>query len=175
MALHLEVRSLGASAMIFCRFRKGGSSAYGIVQDTSVLEVEGDLYGEFKPTGLEYRLDDLEILVPVIPGTFYAIGSNYRDHIIGRAKVRGRAPRFYDVPRVGYRANSALIPHGADIIKPSDAGPNFEYEGELVAVIGKTLRRASLGRGNGGYIRLDHWQRCQRTRLAGGGPDNFAQ
>ena len=53
----------------------------------------------------------------------------------------GREPIFYDKPRVGYRANSALTAHDTDIVKLADAGPRFEYEGELVAVIGKSARR----------------------------------
>ena len=50
-----------------------------------------------------------KLLVPVVPPTFYAIGSNYKNHVVGRAEVKGTAPKFYERPRVGYRANSALI------------------------------------------------------------------
>ena len=48
---------------------------------------------------------------------------------IGRAKVKGSAPKFYERPRVGYRANSALIPTGEEIVKPKDAGPQLRIRG----------------------------------------------
>ena len=85
----------------------------------------------------------MKLLVPVLPPTFYAIGSNYRNHVEGRAKVRGTAPKFYETPRVGYRANSALIATDETIVKPKDAGERLEYEGELVAVMGKCVRNVT--------------------------------
>jgi 2-keto-4-pentenoate hydratase/2-oxohepta-3-ene-1,7-dioic acid hydratase in catechol pathway len=129
--------------MIWCRFQKDKLVAYGIVEGDMVTAVEGDPFSHYRTTASKFKLSEIKLLVPVIPGTFYAIGSNYRNHVVGRAKVKGTAPRFYDAPRVGYRANSALIATGEDIVKPKDAGPRFEYEGELVAVIGKPARRVS--------------------------------
>ena len=96
--------------------------------------------------------------MPVDPRTFYAIGSNYHNHIVGRAQVKGTAPKFYDTPRVGYRANSALIATNENIVKPKDAGPNFEYEGELVAVIGKRRSNVTPDASCRLHHRLDHRQ-----------------
>jgi 2-keto-4-pentenoate hydratase/2-oxohepta-3-ene-1,7-dioic acid hydratase in catechol pathway len=117
----------------------------------------------------------------VIPPTFYAIGSNYRDHIVGRAKVKGTVPKFYDRPRVGYRANSALVADGEDIVKPADAGPDFQYEGELVAVIGKTARNVTpeeaekciFGWTIGNDVSERTWQREDPTNLRGKNADTF--
>src|SRR5277367_5859247 len=129
--------------MIFCRFRKSNRVSYGIVEDDVVRAIEGDPFAGYKLAAERFALRDIELLVPVTPGTFYAIGSNYRNHVVGRAKVKGRDPIFYETPRVGYRANSALLPHEGDIVKPAGSGPKFEYEAELVAVIGKPARRVS--------------------------------
>src|SRR5436190_23363740 len=104
--------------MIWCRYQLGGSVSYGIVEDDRVVEVEGDPFAGYKTTARRHRRDEIKLLIPVIPGTFYAIGSNYRSHIVERAKVKGTAPKFYERPRVGYRANSALIASGEDITKP---------------------------------------------------------
>jgi len=118
----------------------------------------------------------------VIPPTFYAIGSNYRNHVIERSKVKGfKEPKFYDRPRVGYRANSALIPSGANIVKPRDSGPRFEYEGELVAVVGKTMRnvtpdeatRGIFGWTIGNDITERDWQKNDPTNLRGKNADTF--
>src|SRR3984885_2975484 len=129
--------------MIFCRFRKSNRVSYGIVEGVVVRAFEGDPFTGYKLSSTRFPLREVELLVPVMPGTFYAIGSNYRNHVVGRAKVKGRDPIFYKTPRVGYRANSALLPHQADIVKPADAGPRFEYEAELVAVIGKSAKQVS--------------------------------
>lgn len=64
----------------------------------------------------------MKLLVPVIPGTFYCAGANYRDHIVKRAQLKGVEPKFWPKPEIGYRANNALIAHGENIVKPAGAG-----------------------------------------------------
>jgi 2-keto-4-pentenoate hydratase/2-oxohepta-3-ene-1,7-dioic acid hydratase in catechol pathway len=167
--------------MIWCRFQKDGFVSYGIVEDDSVVAVEGDPFADYRTTTSKFTLSEIKLLVPVIPGTFYAIGSNYRNHVIGRAQVKGTAPKFYDTPRVGYRANSALIATEDNIVKPRDAGPRFEYEGELVAVIGKPARRVSskeaadciFGWTIGNDLTERDWQRDDPTNLRGKNADTF--
>ena len=130
--------------MIWCRFQNGASVSYGIVEGDTVIAVDGGPFSPHSRTSTRHELSDVKLLVPVLPPTFYAIGSNYRTHVIERSKAKGfKEPKFYDRPRVGYRANSALIATGDDIVKPKDSGPRFEYEGELVAVIGKRCRNVS--------------------------------
>jgi 2-keto-4-pentenoate hydratase/2-oxohepta-3-ene-1,7-dioic acid hydratase in catechol pathway len=165
----------------FCRFQKGGQVSYGIVDDQVIRRIDGDPFHGYTLTNERFTLAEAQLLVPVLPGTFYAIGSNYRDHVIGMAKAHGREPVFYDRPRVGYRANSALIPHGADIVKPADAGPRFEYEGELVAVIGKTARKVSpdealgciFGWTIGNDVSERDWQAKDPTNIRSKNADTF--
>ena len=168
--------------MLWCRFDKDGWPTYGIVEDDSVFDIEGDPFRGYERTSVKYKLADVKLLVPVIPPTFYATGSNYRNHVIERSKVKGfKEPKFYDRPRVGYRANSALIPSGADIVKPQDSGPRFEYEGELVAVVGKTMRNVSpeeatkgiFGWTIGNDITERDWQKNDPTNLRGKNADTF--
>ncbi len=167
--------------MIFCRFRKDASVSYGIVEDDRVRTIDGDPFNGYKTSSTVQALEGLELLVPVVPPTFYAIGSNYHNHIVGIAKDRGREPKFYDTPRVGYRANSALVPSGADIVKPVDSGPRFEYEGEIVAVIGKTIRNvdanqakeAILGWTIGNDVSERDWQAKDPTNIRGKNCDTF--
>jgi 2-keto-4-pentenoate hydratase/2-oxohepta-3-ene-1,7-dioic acid hydratase in catechol pathway len=167
--------------MIWCRFQKDTFVAYGLVEGDNVVAVDGDPFAGHRITSQRFPLSTVKLLVPVLPGTFYAIGSNYRDHVVGRAKVKGTAPKFYDSPRVGYRANSALIATEDDIVKPKDAGPRFEYEGELVAVIGKRARRVTpeqaadciLGWTIGNDLTERDWQRDDPTNLRGKNADTF--
>src|SRR5258708_4224195 len=129
--------------MIWCRFQIDRAIAYGIVEGDYVTAVDGDPFAAHRLTADAYRLSEVRLLVPVLPPTFYAIGSNYRNHVEGRAKIKGTAPKFYETPRVGYRANSALIATNETIVKPNDAGEHFEYEAELVAVIGRPARNVT--------------------------------
>jgi 2-keto-4-pentenoate hydratase/2-oxohepta-3-ene-1,7-dioic acid hydratase in catechol pathway len=171
--------------MIFCRFKKSNrvshQATYGIVEDDVVRAIDGDPFNGYKLTAERFRLREVELLVPVIPGTFYAIGSNYHNHVVGRAKVKGRDPIFYKTPRVGYRANSALVAHEAEIVKPADAGPRFEYEAELVAVLGKSARKVSpseaaeciFGWTIGNDLTERDWQARDPTNLRGKNADTF--
>lgn len=130
-------------SQIWCRFEADGAASCGLVEDDTVVRVDGMPWGEHRATSDRRRLSDVRLLVPVVPGTFYCAGSNYRDHIVKRAALFGRKPNIPTRPDIGYRANNALCAHGDDIVKPADSGDVFEYEGELVAVFGKTARKVS--------------------------------
>lgn len=66
-------------------------------------------------------------------GKVLCVGLNYADHA---KESKMEAPSF---PTVFVRFNSNLIPHGATLVRP-DASDKFDYEGEVVAVIGKAGR-----------------------------------
>jgi 2-keto-4-pentenoate hydratase/2-oxohepta-3-ene-1,7-dioic acid hydratase in catechol pathway len=168
-------------SVLWCRFQNGGKPSCGIVEGDRIIAVEGDPFSEYRRTARSVSLADARLLVPVVPPTFYAIGSNYKNHVVGRAEVKGTAPKFYERPRVGYRANSALIPTGDAIVKPKDAGANFEYEGEIVAVVGKTMRNVSpqeatagiFGWTIGNDVTERDWQKNDPTNLRAKNSDTF--
>jgi 2-keto-4-pentenoate hydratase/2-oxohepta-3-ene-1,7-dioic acid hydratase in catechol pathway len=168
--------------MLWCRFEKDGRVHYGLVEGETVTAVDGDPFSQHRATNTKFPLADVKLLVPVIPPTFYAIGSNYRNHVIERSRIKGfKEPKFYDRPRVGYRANSALIASGEDIVKPKDSGPRFEYEGELVAVIGRRCRNVTSAEAQacifgwtiGNDITERDWQKNDPTNLRGKNSDTF--
>jgi 2-keto-4-pentenoate hydratase/2-oxohepta-3-ene-1,7-dioic acid hydratase in catechol pathway len=76
---------------------------------------------------------------PVIPRNFYAAELNYRAHIEW-ANRRGAGHKVPEQPDVGYRSASALTGSGHDIVIPADSPGPVEYEGELVAVIGRRAK-----------------------------------
>lgn len=173
--------SAGDNRKTYCRFAANGTVSYGLVEDRTIFAIDGSPFGEHAKTGASYGVEQVRLLPPVLPGTFYAVGSNYRNHILGMAAKRGREPRFYDAPRVGYRANSALIGHDDEIVKPASAGPKFEYEAELVAVIGRTARKVSADEGEacifgwtiGNDISERDWQASDVTNLRSKNADTF--
>jgi 2-keto-4-pentenoate hydratase/2-oxohepta-3-ene-1,7-dioic acid hydratase in catechol pathway len=167
--------------MQWCRIQTPEGPRFGMVADESVVLVEGTPFDNVTPTGETVPLSEAQLLVPVVPGTFYAIGSNYRDHVEKMAKVMKREPVFYERPRVGYRANSALIAHGEDIVKPADSSDEFQYEAELVAVIGKSGRHVTpaeardliFGWTIGNDVSERNWQRNDPTNIRGKNSDTF--
>lgn len=83
------------------------------------------------------NLDTVELLPPIPnPEKIVCIGLNYFDH---SAESGFKQPDF---PTIFSRFNSSLIAHGDPILRP-EVSEQLDYEGELVAVIGKTARDVS--------------------------------
>lgn len=79
-------------------------------------------------------IDAVELLPPLShPEKIVCVGLNYVDH---SAESGFKQP---DYPTIFGRFNSSLIAHGAPILRPSFS-EQLDYEGELVAVIGKAGR-----------------------------------
>ncbi len=111
---------------------------------------------------------------------FYAAGLNYRAHIEW-ANSRGASHKVPAQPDIGYRAASALILDGEEIVIPADSPGPVEYEGELVAVIGTRARNLSeasalecvLGYTLGNDVSERGWQRSDRTLWRAKSADTF--
>ena len=79
-------------------------------------------------------LSGLHVLPPVLkPGKAFAIGLNYIDHA---AESKFDLPKF---PVVFQRFASSWVAHGEALVRPH-VSVQFDYEAELVAVIGKAGR-----------------------------------
>ena len=124
--------------MRWIRYQGPNGTRYGIVEGETIAEIETTPFDAWQRTGATAALHAVKTLVPVIPGTFYAIGANYLAHAaaFGSPQVAAKGP---DRPQPGYRANSALCAHDEAIVIPAESG-GIQYEAELVVVIGKTAR-----------------------------------
>lgn len=116
---------------------------------------------------------------------FYAAGLNFRSHIEWtNQRDKDRAGGGYKVPAqadTGYRSTNALIAHDEEIVIPADATDQIEYEGELVAVIGrkaKFLTEANAldcvaGYTLGNDVSERSWQNSDRTLWRAKNADTF--
>jgi 2-keto-4-pentenoate hydratase/2-oxohepta-3-ene-1,7-dioic acid hydratase in catechol pathway len=129
--------------MRWIRFENNGRAVYGILDGDTVTEVEGDPFAGYEKTSRRRPFSSVKLLVPVVPRTFYCAGLNYAEHVIEAARKRGQEPNLPKAADIGYRANNALVAHGESIVLPKDAGERCQYEGELVAVIGKQAKHLS--------------------------------
>lgn len=168
--------------MRWLRFSLSGRTAYGIMDGDKVTEVSGDPFSGWEKTSQVHRFADVTVEVPVIPKTFYAVGLNYTEHVREVAAKRGEEPNLPSQPDVGYRANTGLIAHGAPIVVPADASEAVQYEGEIVAVIGRQAKGLSedealgclLGYTIGNDVSERTWQRSDRTLWRAKNTDTFA-
>lgn len=87
------------------------------------LDVDGEDLGE-------WALDEVELLAPILaPGTIYAFGLNYADHV---AEMGHEPP---ETPTVFVKVSTSVTAPGGPIVCPKVVR-RLDYEGELAVVIG---------------------------------------
>ena len=162
--------------MRFARIEIDARPAWGLVgADVIHLLRESPLRADPAPTGQVVPCAGAVYLPPVVPPVFYAVGLNYRGH------VEHALAKLPERPEVGYRANNALTGHGSPIVRPAGVEGRFEAEGEVVAVIGRTLRRASYPEAQAGVfgwtigndVSARAWQNEDRTFWRSKNSDTF--
>lgn len=137
-------------------FSIDGRNSFGIVSDAGVIDAGARLKGEFDSLrdvlsagalnllrGMvtiqpDHALSDVKFL-PVIPdpaAKFLCVGVNYLPHI----REMGR--ELPDRPVVFVRFADSLVGHGQPMLRPT-VSEEFDFEGELAVVIGKTARKVA--------------------------------
>jgi len=130
--------------------------------------------------GRRFPVGQARWLPPVMPPNFYAAGLNFRAHIEW-ANTRGGNYKVPEQADIGYRSNNALIGSGHDIVIPGDSTGPVEYEGELVAVIGRAAKNVSeakaldyvAGYTLGNDVSERSWQKSDRTLWRAKNTDTF--
>ncbi|MDC0035093.1 fumarylacetoacetate hydrolase family protein [Chloroflexi bacterium] len=167
--------------MKWIRCEKKDKVFYGLLQGNTVTKVDGSPFDVYKTTSQKFDLEEIKILPPVIPKTFYAAGINYKKHVLEAAALLNREPNLPEKADIGYRANNAIIGHGDPIVIPKDATDKIHYEAELVVVIGKTAKNVSmqnslnyvLGYTVGNDVSERAWQASDRTLWRAKNTDTF--
>lgn len=168
--------------MRWARFDDGGEPRFAIVEaDGTFAEVDGEPFGEYGRTGRRLLREQMRLLPPVAPTNFYAVGYNYLGHTNEAAEFLQRQQKAPKKPDVGYRAAGALVADGDDIVIPRGSEGLLQYEGELVAVIGKKskyLKESAvpgclLGYTIGNDVSERAWQRTDRTIWRAKNSDTF--
>lgn len=157
--------------MKFGRFQQQDRVFYGLVEGEQVIELDGSPFTSYKPTSNAYLLSSLKILTPCEPRNFYCAGLNYAAHIEWAAKRKGLAVKLPEKADVGYRSPNALCATDEAIVIPADATEMVQFEGELVAVVGKTAKHLTeenalsciLGYTLGNDVSERSWQKADRT------------
>jgi 2-keto-4-pentenoate hydratase/2-oxohepta-3-ene-1,7-dioic acid hydratase in catechol pathway len=167
--------------MRWIHFTTADRTAYGILEDDTIVETEGDIFAGWSRTARRHHLAEVKIEIPVMPRTFFCAGLNYVAHVKEGAARRGEVPNIPTRPEIGYRAQNALVAHGEDVVIPRDATEKIHYEGELVVVIGKQARNLSeadamscvFGYTIGNDVSERTWQKSDRTFYRSKNTDTF--
>jgi len=118
----------------FVRYLANGDSpAWGLLEGDSIRKVSANPVGPHQPTGDTIGAFEAHLLAPAEPPKIFAVGRNYKSHLGDRP-----APKQ---PEIFFKPITALQNPGGDIVIPQGA-KNVHFEGELVLVIGKKLKKA---------------------------------
>ncbi|MFQ5848186.1 MAG: fumarylacetoacetate hydrolase family protein [Candidatus Methylomirabilales bacterium] len=119
--------------MRIVRFRGGREARYGVVEEDTVREIAGDVFGRFRMTRKKHPLKRIRFLPPTEPSKIVAVGLNYRDHA---AELGFELP---DEPVIFIKPGTTVLPHLGKILYPKVSN-RLDYEAELAIVIGRYAR-----------------------------------
>ncbi len=156
----------------YVRYMHEGQTAYGILDDETIRELDGDLFASPRETGRTVAMADVRLLAPCEPSKVIAVGLNYQSHL------GEREPAAY--PGLFAKYPTSIIGPEDNIIIPSDSR-NLHFEGELVIVIGREAKNVSVedaaeyvfGVTAGNDVSERGWQRADLQWFRAKGSDTF--
>jgi len=166
--------------MKIARFQKDGRVAYGTVQGSRIVEIRGNIFRRFRTTDFSYKLKDVDLLPPTNPLQIWCPGVNFEEHLAQAATIIGSHEKPTH-PDPWQKGRNSLTGHGDPIIIPKDSGGDVHYEGEAVAVIGRTCRRVGveealdyvIGYTCGNDVSERSWQKNDQFMWRAKGSDSF--
>src|SRR5947209_16362964 len=112
---------------------------YAAEVNGSSMRIQGDIFGAFTVTGEPVKVSRL--MAPVAPPTIRCIGQNYRRHADEVGMSSG------DFPVVFAKGVNTVQAPGGEIELPTGAASSeIDYEGEVVAIIGRACKDVSRER-----------------------------
>lgn len=167
--------------MRWARFKYNDTIGYGIVNGERIEPVAGSPFSTYERTKRILALEEVKLLPPVMPGTFYAVGFNYLGHTSEASEFLKKPQKIPTKPDVGYRSVGALTGPGDPVVIPAASAGVIQFEGELVAVIGRTAKHVKeadaldyvLGFTVGNDISERAWQALDRTVWRAKNTDTF--
>ncbi len=157
----------------YVRFeQKDGSRGAGVIEKDTIRVIEEPFWESIQTTGERIAMSAVTLLPPCEPRSIICVGLNYASHLQGRP-----AP---DPPTLFFKPLSSIAGPDEPIVLPSNAG-RVDPEGEIVIVIGATLRNATreeaeagiFGYTCGNDVSAREWQRGDGQWWRAKGADTF--
>jgi 2-keto-4-pentenoate hydratase/2-oxohepta-3-ene-1,7-dioic acid hydratase in catechol pathway len=134
------------------RYSVAGAPSHGVVVGDGVVDVSDaapDFASALAPAALDaaqalsdgraadHALDAIETLLPIASASrVFCVGQNYVEHI------REMGYEIPEYPSIFMRTHESFAQHEAAIVKPR-VSDQFDYEGELTVVVGRTARHVA--------------------------------
>ena len=170
--------------MKICRFRTSNAQeSFGVITEENIIyKIDGDIFGDFQQTANTFDRKDVKLLPPYSPKQMYGPGLNFLDHLQMANEALGTNATTIEQPDPWFKSITSIIGEGENVVIPKDSPSGIQYEGECIAVIGKTTRRADentawdniFGYTCGNDISERTWQRDDREFWRAKGSDTFA-
>ncbi len=118
----------------YVRYTDATGTFYGIREGDTIRQLQGDIFQGATPTGKTVNVADVKLGVPLDATKVHKVYG-----IAGAYNNPATEPRIVPNPHVFIKAITALSANGDEIDLPPHA-TNFNFEGELVLIIGKEGR-----------------------------------
>jgi len=157
----------------YVRFQgKSGPPSYGLLEGETIKVLRGPIWEKTDLTGDSVALGDVRLLAPTEPRSIVCVGLNYSSHLQGRPVP--------DPPTLFHKPLSSIAGPNDEIVFPANCG-RVDPEGEIVIVIGKTLKNATrdealagiFGYTAGNDVSARQWQRADGQWWRAKGSDTF--
>jgi len=106
-------------------------TCFGWIHEDKVGLIEGDIFSEYRRLETDIQLDNITLLIPVVPGKIICVARNYEEH------AREREVEIPEIPMLFLKPPSAVVRMGGTIQIPPQS-EQVEHEAELAVVIGKS-------------------------------------
>ena len=138
--------------MKLASYTYNGQSGFGVVVDGGLVDCTGRGMGHSLKQALssgaleairkiadgavaDLPVDDVTLAPPIVnPGKVFCVGVNYRKHVLEMGRDLPTHPWVFT------RSADSFVGHGNAMIRPA-VSEQFDFEGELALVIGKTAHR----------------------------------
>ncbi|WP_066318768.1 fumarylacetoacetate hydrolase family protein [Bacillus sp. FJAT-29814] len=119
--------------MKFTRFKVNGDVYTGVISETVIKEINGDLFGDWEYTGIEFSIKDVKLLAPLEPKQIIGIGANFV------SKTEDLPSDLPEIPVFFFKPTTSVIGPEDEIIIPQGI-QQVKFESELAVVIGKEAK-----------------------------------
>ena len=142
--------------MKLASYTSSGQSGFGVVVGDGIVECSGRGVGNSLKQALaagslseiraiadsatpDVAINEVSLLPPIVsPGKVFCIGVNYRKHVLEMGRDLPEHPWVFT------RSADSFVGHGGNMLRPA-VSKQFDFEGELAIVIGKTAHRVAAG------------------------------
>jgi 2-keto-4-pentenoate hydratase/2-oxohepta-3-ene-1,7-dioic acid hydratase in catechol pathway len=112
----------------------GPSFGRSLEADGLIQELQGSMFGDYKPTGKKFERNAVKLLPPCEPQGMLALWNNSRQQIGWFGRATPKEALYF------YKPTSSFVTDGDPIIYPRGLVQRVVLEGEIGIVIGKKCR-----------------------------------